>query len=188
MHNKVSEPTLTKVLKQAVDQDQVVPVPAPSPSPSRRPPPTPPPLRDRDEASLAAVFCLMFKLRRNEGRMLARLTTRDYCSRKELLEAINHDIATVAFTTITALVCKLRQSLAPHSIEIATVTGLGYGLRPESRAKIRKALAKYDAGLIPTAEPPRPDRRGITDNAHEAASKRRRSPSASRESTAQELA
>jgi hypothetical protein len=120
------------------------------------------PLRDRDETELAAVLSVLFKLRRSQGRVLARLTTVDYSTLEELRDAINHDSATViARNTMFPLISELRNKLAPHNVKIATVSRLGYGLSQEARSKIRKVLARYDAGRIPTV--PRSSRLGITD-------------------------
>lgn len=58
---------LRQLLEHAAAMGLVL-VPAPAP-----PPPPAPPLAPRDEAELAASLCLLFKLKRAEGRMLARL-------------------------------------------------------------------------------------------------------------------
>src|SRR5262245_33628347 len=100
MMEKVSEPAFI-----AVDRGQVVLIPAPKGPPSQHPTaPAIPALRDRDEASLAAVLCLLFELKHSEGRMLGRLLTHDYSTKEELGAAASHDDQPIATGTIGVFV------------------------------------------------------------------------------------
>jgi hypothetical protein len=151
----VPEPGFNKLLQDAVDQGKIVLIPTPTPPRQRRTERTDtiPPLRDRDAASLAVVLCLLFNLRRSESQILMKLATQDYATIKELHAAANHDEQTVAASSMTVLISGLRKKLAPHGLEITTLRGFGYGLRKESREKICRRLAKYDAGLLSTTQP-----------------------------------
>jgi DNA-binding winged helix-turn-helix (wHTH) protein len=121
-----------------------------------------PPLRERDEASLAAVLCLLFNLRRSEGQVLMLMSTQDFVSKEEIHAAASQNEQTIAEATVSVLISGLRKKLIVYGIEISTLRGFGYGLRKESRVKICRRLAKYDAGLIPTTpqsklKAPKPD-------------------------------
>jgi DNA-binding winged helix-turn-helix (wHTH) protein len=144
------EPTFAKQIQTAVDRGQVVMVPTLTRPPNQSPAPTIP-QRDRDEASLTAVLCLLFNLRRSEGQVLMLMATQDYVSKEEIFAAATQNEQTIAKSTVSVLIHALRKKLLLHGIEISTLRGFGYGLRKESRKKICTRLAKYDAGLIPTA-------------------------------------
>jgi DNA-binding winged helix-turn-helix (wHTH) protein len=113
---------------------------------------SPLPQRDRDEGSLTVALCLLFKLRRTEGQVLMRMATQDFVSKDEIFAAATQNEQTKADSTVSVMISTLRKKLLPHGIEIATLRGFGYGLRKESRVKICRRLAKYDAGLIPTTD------------------------------------
>jgi hypothetical protein len=135
---------LAKQLSDAVNQGQLVVISAPLTRPgSEASTPSP---RDRSETELAVVLCLVFNLRRSEGRILAKLLANDCVSQEDLHD---RDNPTVAISTMSAAICVLRKKLRLHDIDITTVVGLGYGLGQESRDKIRSALSQYDDGLIP---------------------------------------
>jgi hypothetical protein len=85
------QPTFIKqMIQEAVNQGQVVLVSTPAKPLDQRPKraPTTPPLRNRDEASLAAALCLMFKLRRSEGQVLMKMATQDFVSKDEIFAAV----------------------------------------------------------------------------------------------------
>jgi hypothetical protein len=75
------QPAFVKQLQQALDAGQVVLVPPPAKAPEQ------PPLRNRSEPALTAAFCLLFKLSRNEGRVLTKLFSHDYGAKKDLQSA-----------------------------------------------------------------------------------------------------
>jgi hypothetical protein len=106
---------------------------------------------------------LVLGLRRSEAQVLARLLTHDCNTVEELHAAANHNNQTVAPATMSALICVLRRKLDAHDITITTIRNLGYGLPTKSRERLRKLLAKYDAGVIRTtpidAAPPRQARK-----------------------------
>jgi hypothetical protein len=108
------------------------------------------PLRDRD----VAVLCLTFDLRHTEGRMLAWLLANDYSSAEQLRAAAAAD-KKLAYSSMRVFLCSLRAKLKLHNIKINTIVKLGYGISAESRAKILKGIAKYDAGGLPAR--PEPD-------------------------------
>jgi DNA-binding winged helix-turn-helix (wHTH) protein len=141
-----------KQLQEAAEAGQVVLIPTPA-KPAPRTSATPPP-RHRDEVSLAATLCLMFKLRRSEGQVLMKMATQDFVSKDEIFTAAAQSDQTIADSTVSVLISVLRKKLLPRGIEIITLRGFGYGLRKESRKKICQQLSKYDAGLIPTTPPP----------------------------------
>jgi len=116
------------------------------------PPPPISPLRDRDEASLAAALCLLFELKHSEGRMLARLLTRECITKEELRAAASHDDQPIAVGSIGVFLSTLRAKLRPHNIQITTISRMGYGLRKESRGEIYRRLAESDAGFILPSE------------------------------------
>src|SRR5205809_5253531 len=74
-----------KQLQEAAEAGQVVLIPTPA-KPAPRTSATPPP-RHRDEVSLAATLCLMFKLRRSEGQVLMKMATQDFVSKDEIFTA-----------------------------------------------------------------------------------------------------
>ena len=156
-----------KQLQNALDQGQVVLIPAPDWTPNPRPAPATPPQRDRDEASLAAVLCLLFNLRRSEGQVLMKMATQDYVAKKEIHAAAAQDERTIAESSVSVVISGMRKKLAIYGIEISTLRGFGYGLRRESRGKICRRLAKYDAGLLSTTPRPRPGRARVKPEAPE---------------------
>jgi hypothetical protein len=107
------------------------------------------PLRERDEASLAAVLCLLFGLRRTEGQVLMKMASQDFVSKEEIYTVAAQSDQAIAKSTVSVMVCVLRRKLSVYGIEIVTLRGFGFALRKESRGKICRRLAKYDAGLIP---------------------------------------
>jgi DNA-binding winged helix-turn-helix (wHTH) protein len=116
------------------------------------------PQRDRDETALAAALCLMFGLRRSEGQVLMKMATADFVSKEEIFAAATQNDKTIAKSTVSVLISGLRKKLIVYNIEITTLRGFGYALRNESRGKICRRLAKYDAGLISTT----PNQTGLT--------------------------
>ena len=99
-------------------------------------------LRDRDETSLAAVLCLTFDLRLTEARMFMQLLSNDYTTIEALRTSADKKIT---LDSTRVFLCSLRAKLKLHNVEITTVYGVGYGLDTNSRANIRKAIARYDA-------------------------------------------
>src|SRR5262245_63436679 len=75
------QPAFVKQLQRALDAGQVVLVPPPAKAPDQPPP------RSRSESSLTAALCLLFKLTRSEGRVLAKLFLRDYGAKEDLQSA-----------------------------------------------------------------------------------------------------
>jgi DNA-binding winged helix-turn-helix (wHTH) protein len=140
----------------SVPTKQGVPItPAKLPTPRLQPVPT-----LRNETSLTAALCIMYKLRRSEAHVLMVMATRDFISPDEIQATVSRD-RPVGNSTVSTHVSVLRKKLLPYNIEISTIRGFGYSLRKESRRKICQRLSKYDAELIPTAPPP-PKRRGRT--------------------------
>jgi hypothetical protein len=141
--------SFARLLRQAVEKGQVVLVPAPD-----RPPELvrPPPLALRDENSLVAALCLIFKLRLNEGRMLAGLMSRDYCTKEELRTAAAYANKTITTGTTHIFLSGLRKRLAPFDIQISTIPTLGYGLDGKARDKLRKMLVEHDRAIRPLAQ------------------------------------
>jgi hypothetical protein len=112
----------------------------------------------RDAAALGAILCVVLKLRRSEGRLLAELMVRDCCSREQLRTAVSQDNREITLGSITPFICLLRKRLKPHGIEIATTFKLGYFLDRKARARIYKLLTAHDAGVASTTPAPRPAR------------------------------
>jgi hypothetical protein len=134
------KPTFVEQVQAAVGRGQVVLIPAPAGPHSL--PPSPP----RDEASLAAVLCLLFDLGHSEGRILARMLAYDISSKAELRLAASHNGRMLTINTTGVLISTLRKKLAAHDIRVTTISSLGYGLERDARDKIHKRLAKHDAG------------------------------------------
>jgi len=107
------------------------------------------PLRERDEVGLAATLCLLFNLRRSEGCGLMKMGTQDFVSKEEIYTVAAQSDQAIAKSTVSVTISVLRKKLAAHGIKIVTLRGFGFALRKESRGKICRRLAKYDAGLIP---------------------------------------
>jgi hypothetical protein len=141
----MSKPTFIEQIEAAVAKGQVVLI-APPTQPRA---PTPPPPQLRDEASLAAVLCLLFDLGHSEGRILVRMLAYDYSSKPELRLAASHSGRMLTINTTGVLISSLRKKLAAHDIRITTVSSLGYGLDRDARDKIHQRLARYDAGEMP---------------------------------------
>lgn len=85
--------------------------------------------RDRGEAALAAVLCMLLRITRREGKLLAKMLARDVIGTNN---------------TVKTHICTLRQKLKPFDIEVRTVIGLGYAIDTDARAKIRDILARHD--------------------------------------------
>jgi DNA-binding winged helix-turn-helix (wHTH) protein len=137
-----SEPTLTKLLQEAVDQGHVVFVHTP------KPPPTPPivPLDERDEASLAAALGLIFKLSPGESRILANLMRHEHRSKEDLRAIATYNAVTPSIVTV--LVCSLRKKLKSFNVEIFTIRKLGYALDKRARDRIQKIFAAHDEAIL----------------------------------------
>jgi hypothetical protein len=144
---KIAEPTLTKLLQQAVDEGQVVFVR----EPSRPPTPTTPLLCDRDET--VAAFCALFELKPRESQMLMQLLTHSHCTKENLYAIVAQ---TMTPNSAKVFLCHLRRKLARHGIWITHGQGLGYFLHKEAREEIYRRLAEYDARITPTRQP-KPD-------------------------------
>jgi len=139
-----SEPTLTVLLKRAVDQGQVVLVSVPSPL-----------LPPRTKAELAAVaICRQqLKLTPAEGRAFMKLVGQDNVTREELHAAICSD---AQIKIVDVIISKLRKKLARHGIKIETLWATGYALHKTGRDKIRKIFVEYGEEIISAVTPPRP--------------------------------
>jgi hypothetical protein len=109
-------------------------------------------LRSRSEASLATTFCLLFKLAPIEGRVLARLVTRDHCTKNYLRTNTGH----ASLNSLIVNICALRKKMKLHNVEITTRYRRGYGVDAKSRNEICKLLAEYDAGVALTRPPSKP--------------------------------
>src|SRR5262245_23671996 len=151
----MQESTLAKQLQDAADQGRLVVI-APAPSPT-----TPPP-RARDEASLVAVLCLLFKLTHSESRILVQLLTNDCVSKEELRATISHNARPVTIDSIDTFLCTLRAKLRPHNIHVVTINKVGHCLHTETREKIHQLIAKHDAGFTSPPEAP-PKRRAHSE-------------------------
>jgi hypothetical protein len=155
------QPNFIEQIQDAVAQGQVVLIPAPAGPHSL--PPAPP----RDEASLAAVLCLLFDLGHSEGRILARMLAYDTSSKAELRLAASHNHRMLSINTTGVLISTLRKKLRAHDIKVTTISSLGYGLDRTARDKIHKHLARYDAGDLPARprskpEDSEPDMKSVT--------------------------
>jgi hypothetical protein len=94
------------------------------------------------ESPLVATFCLLFKLTRAESRVLVTLMEPGHVSRDALHVAIADTRDPVTKVKIVGVVvCRLRQKLARHGIEIATLHGQGFILEKTAREKIHQLLA-----------------------------------------------
>jgi len=142
-----SEPTLAKLLQEAVDAGHVVFVHTP------KLPPTPPivPPDERDEATLAAALGLVFKLSRSESRMLASLMRHEHRSKEELRAIVSYNASTAS--SVSVIVHHLRKKLNPFTVEISTGYKLGYGLDKSARNKIQKILTEHNEPIIAARAP-----------------------------------
>ena len=147
------EPTLVRQLQDAADQGRLVEI---------TPAPTTPPARARDETSLAAVLCLLFKLTHSEGRLLVQLLTNDCVEKEELCAALSRNARPVTVGSIETFLCTLRAKLRPHDVHIITVNKMGYGLHTETREKIYQLVARHDAGFTAPPDAVAPKRRAKT--------------------------
>ena len=107
---------------------------------------------DRDANALAAALCLTLGLRHTEGRMLARLLARDYCTKEELRAAASDDKGAIAISSTDVFIAALRKKLARHDVRISTIPTLGYGLDRTARDKIRRLLARHDRAIRPLVQ------------------------------------
>lgn len=141
-----SEPTLVQQIQEAVDRGQVVVIPPPTSSPAV------PPLPNKDKASLAAALCLLFKLSRAQGHVLMKLVTQDYVTAQEIcaIAARNDQTLKSSDGSARAFIFALRRRLATHNVRVLTLHGVGHVLHKESRKKICRQLAKYDAEFVHT--------------------------------------
>src|SRR5258707_61815 len=103
---KQLEPAFIQQLQDAANQGHVVVIPAPIKP--QRTTTSLPLLRARSEAALAVALCLMFKLGRSEGQMLAKLMACDYCTEKDLQVAANRGNEKVALSTVRVLISQMR--------------------------------------------------------------------------------
>ena len=94
--------------------------------------------RNRGEASLAAALCLLLRLTRREGRLLAKLVSRDF---------VGTD------STVKTHISTLRSKLKLHDIGITTLAGIGYALDGDARSRVRDILARHDTELRPHHPP-----------------------------------
>jgi Transcriptional regulatory protein, C terminal len=103
-----------------------------------------PPRVDR-AAPLVAACCLAFGVTQAEARVLVELTEHSFVAKENLLAAMSPHGRPKTGTLNTA-VCRLRQKLQPHGIEIVTVYGLGFQLNENARGRLRQLLPDHSAG------------------------------------------
>jgi hypothetical protein len=144
---KTLAPAFVKQIQDALSQGQVVIIPAPA---GAEAPATAPP---RDKDALTVTLCLIFRLRRSEGQILAELITHDSRTREQLHRAAIRGGPTITLGTTGTLISTLRKKLASHGIEVTNVSRLGYGLRTASREKICRWLDEHAARIIATTAP-----------------------------------
>src|SRR5262249_48039407 len=106
----------------------------------------------RDETSLAAILCLVFKLTPGEGRVLAKLMMNDHCMKDELRTGAGHDDQTITLDTLAVNIFTLRAKLKLHGIKITTLYRFGYGLDKKARDRIYKLLTEHDEAVA-SAQP-----------------------------------
>jgi hypothetical protein len=146
---KELEPTFVRRIQKAMNQGQVVLIPAPAPA-------APP--SNTGTASLAITLCLLFKLDRRESRTLVELLVNDFGAKENIRTALVALVGrTVTDNNLHTIVASLRKKLEPFGIQILTVPRQGYVLDKDGRAKIRTALAKYNAGPRKTKAPVQAD-------------------------------
>lgn len=150
MHEEPT-PTFVAQLQQAIDRGQVVLITPPVQRSDPRPVPAMP--MHRDEAALAAIFALLFRLTTRERRVLVHLATHEVSSKEQLLAAAACNTKTSA---LGVTIHKLRKRLKTHGIELTTLHGLGYGFNEPARARICDLVARYDRGVISTHAAPKP--------------------------------
>jgi hypothetical protein len=135
---ELSEPAFAKILQDALSRGgQVVVVQPPAPS-------LPPP-RDRNEAELVVVLCMLFNLQAREGLLLAKLMASDYQTLEQLRVAAAPRRTPNSMKVFLSL---LGKKLAAHEISIRNARKIGYYLPKDARDKIYKQLAKHDANDI----------------------------------------
>jgi hypothetical protein len=88
-----------------------------------------------------------------------RLVKYDHATRQEIHSAMADGDPVTGNKIIDVVISRLRRKLAPHSIKIATIWGLGFRLAEDSRDRIRKLLAAYGADIVAAATPPAADRK-----------------------------
>jgi hypothetical protein len=115
-----------------------------------------PPLRS--ETSLIAVCCQAFKLTLAESRIFVALLKQDHATKAELHAALSPDggLATTG-KAVGVVIHWLRKKLAPHSIEVINIYGMGYRLAEGARDRTRKLLAAYGQDIVNAVTPPPPD-------------------------------
>jgi hypothetical protein len=111
-----------------------------------------PPSHVDPQAPLFVACSAALGLTAVESRVLLELmAASSHVSRRGLHDAIG---GKGKINNVDVIVCKLRQKLRPHGIEIITVWGIGYRLAGGAHDRIRKLLAKHDPKLV--LERPKP--------------------------------
>jgi DNA-binding phage protein len=102
-----------------------------------------PPRVDRT-SPLVAACCLTFRITQAEARVLVELMENSYVAKENLLAAMAPH-GKPKINTLAVVVCRLRQKLAPHGVEIVTVYGQGFKINEGARDKVRRLTAASEA-------------------------------------------
>ncbi|GJD97740.1 hypothetical protein [Methylobacterium iners] len=100
----------------------------------------------REQLVPRLVFPKIWKLSRQQSRMLAAIYNADQCSWERLRSAVLGLDGEQSEKHIQAVLCNVRRRLTPFGIVIVTVWGQGVRLDPDSRVLIQQATADIAAG------------------------------------------
>lgn len=114
---------------------------------------------------VVAALAQCFGITRMQGSMLLQLVKRPRCTKEALHEAICHGRSEAEMTKpkiVDVVICRLREALKDHGIQIKTLWGMGYFMEASDRKRVAEMLRDKNPRLYIFQNKEQPDE-GLAD-------------------------
>lgn len=130
-----------------------------------RVPERPPNTRLLQDTQVIAALAQCFGITRMQGSMLLQLVKRPRCTKEALHEAICHGRSEAEMTKpkiVDVVICRLREALKDHGVQIKTLWGMGYFMEAADRKRVAEMLRDKNPRLYIFQNTEQPDE-GLAD-------------------------
>lgn len=138
-----------EILKAAVEDGRLIEIPKDDwPQGSRRErTPAEAAVLGLDEVALQMTCSNYFKLTRLQSAVFAALVRRPTATKEQLHQAIENNRSANQEPTdpkmVDVVICHIRRKIKPLDLEIGTIWGIGYNMRPDHRAKVMDLMHAF---------------------------------------------